>query len=174
MYRLGVHRMLAVDQRGSVVVGHGQFGEGRTQASSASVFVGFEKRKTSTRVAVTSSPATGQAAIGRRTWQQRRLEVRKEQLRPAPSRSFDVPSGKRPLFPFVKCFPRNHPSPNSSSLSTSSTRSPLAKVSSSELRAIKSSIGVRNNRVSTLLLEDSRIRSESGLLRGPYRELKAG
>lgn len=79
----------------------------------------------------------------------------------------DIPSGKRPLFPFVKCFPKNHPSPNSSSLSTSSTRSPLAKVSSSELRAVKSSVGVGNNRVSSVFLLDSH---ESGRHDGPHRK----
>jgi hypothetical protein len=51
----------------------------------------------------------------------------------------DVPSGKRPLFPLTRCLPRNQPSPNSSSRSANSTRSPFARVNSSELRAWKSS-----------------------------------
>lgn len=49
------------------------------------------------------------------------------------------PSGKRPWLPLIMCLPKNQPSPNSSSLSISSTRSPLDKLSSSELRAWKSS-----------------------------------
>ena len=51
----------------------------------------------------------------------------------------NVPSGKSPLAPFIKCLPRYHPSPKSSSRSISSTLSPLSKLSSSELRAEKSS-----------------------------------
>lgn len=46
-----------------------------------------------------------------------------------------LPSGKSPEFPFPRCLPRNHPSPNSSSRSRSSTLSPLPRLSSSELRA---------------------------------------
>lgn len=51
----------------------------------------------------------------------------------------NVPSGNNPLFPFTKWRPKNHPSPNSSSRSINSTRSPLARLSSSELLAWKSS-----------------------------------
>ena len=46
-----------------------------------------------------------------------------------------LPSGNRPVFPFIKCLPRYHPSPKSSSRSTSSTRSPFAKLNSSGLLA---------------------------------------
>jgi hypothetical protein len=53
-----------------------------------------------------------------------------------------IPSGKRPLLPFFKCLPRYQPSPNSSSLSSNSTRSSFDRLSSSELRASKSSVGV--------------------------------
>ena len=49
------------------------------------------------------------------------------------------PSGNKPLFPFVKCLPKYHPSPKSSSRSINSTRSPFVKLNSSELRAEKSS-----------------------------------
>ena len=46
-----------------------------------------------------------------------------------------LPSGNRPVFPFIKCLPRYHPSPKSSSRSTSCTRSPLPKLNSSGLLA---------------------------------------
>ena len=48
-------------------------------------------------------------------------------------------SGKSPVLPFFKCFPRNQPSPKSSSRSISSIRSPLARLNSSALRAENSS-----------------------------------
>lgn len=51
------------------------------------------------------------------------------------------PSGKRPVLPLVICRPRNQPSPKSSSRSMSSIRSPFARLSSSGLRARKSSEG---------------------------------
>lgn len=48
---------------------------------------------------------------------------------------------------FATCRPRNHPSPNSSSRSSNSTRSPFLRLSSSELRAIKSSASTRRGLV---------------------------
>lgn len=51
-----------------------------------------------------------------------------------------LPSGKRPVAPLVRCRPRYHPSPNSSSRSMRCTRSPFDKVNSSELLAEKSSV----------------------------------
>jgi len=51
----------------------------------------------------------------------------------------DVPSGKSPLSPVSVFFPRNQPSPKSSSRSTSSMRSPRRRLSSSGLRAWNSS-----------------------------------
>lgn len=51
-----------------------------------------------------------------------------------------LPSGNSPVLPFCRCLPRYHPSPKSSSRSMSSIRSPLYKLSSSGLRASKSSM----------------------------------
>ena len=50
-----------------------------------------------------------------------------------------VPSGNSPLLPFCICLPRYHPSPKSSSRSMSSILSPFDRLSSSLLRASKSS-----------------------------------
>lgn len=50
------------------------------------------------------------------------------------------PSGKRPVSSLTAWRPRNHPSPNSSSRSTNTTRSPLARLSSSALLETKSSV----------------------------------
>lgn len=47
----------------------------------------------------------------------------------------NIPSGNRPVLPLTMCFPKNQPSPNSSSRSNNSTRSPFASVNSSELLA---------------------------------------
>lgn len=57
-----------------------------------------------------------------------------------------LPSGNNPLDPFTRLLPRYHPSPNSSSLSINSTRSPFDKLSSSELRAEKSSSSIISGR----------------------------
>ena len=54
-----------------------------------------------------------------------------------------LPSGKRPVLAFPMCRPRNHPSPNSSSLSINSIRSPFARLNSSSLRATKSWMTIR-------------------------------
>ena len=51
----------------------------------------------------------------------------------------NLPPGKRPVASRPRWRPRNHPSPKPSSNSTSSTRSALRRVSSSVLRASKSS-----------------------------------
>ena len=56
-----------------------------------------------------------------------------------PIKHSSLPSGKSPLLPVCKCLPRYHPSPKSSSRSMSSILSPFVRLSSSELRASKSS-----------------------------------
>lgn len=61
------------------------------------------------------------------------------------SETMDIPSGKRPLSPVSVFFPRNHPSPKSSSRSISSMRSPRARLSSSGLRAWNSSAATVSN-----------------------------
>lgn len=54
-------------------------------------------------------------------------------------RSWIIPSGNKPVLLVCVCLPKYHPSPKSSSRSMSSILSPLARLSSSLLRASKSS-----------------------------------
>ena len=82
----------------------------------------------------------------------------------------NAPSGKRPLFPLTMCLPKYHPSPNSSSLSSSSTRSPFARLNSSELRAWKSS-AKREGQCQRLSLVSSTSDEHSGDAAGRVRLL---
>lgn len=71
------------------------------------------------------------------------------------------------MVPLLRCFPRNQPSPKSSSLSISSIRSPRTRVSSSGLRAEKSSVKRQDlvSKAVTLMRREveSLLRQKSGM-----------